>query len=729
MSLVDRALSYAQDLNFSVFPVHGINPDGSCTCGAADCSNAGKHPATINGLKSATKDENKILNLFASSKPYNLAVCTGAISNIFVLDVDGMEGEASLSALIQQNTPLPKTLTSLTGRGRHIIFRHPGIKIKSRASKLANKLDIRGDGGYIVLPPSLHRSGVYYQWDESSGWDIADAPQWLIDLVKEDNKQPEPTLMSHDPLFTEKWSSDDITDALTYIDPDSSYDDWIAIGMALHSGGYPMAMFNNWSAKGIKYKGQKDIDFHWRSFRPSAGITMGTLIALALTQGWKPQFQQDNILHDIGKQAAANLFSNRSLTAPACDGTPLTIDFDNLPGLIGQTVQWILSNAQKPQPELALLNTITALGAIFGRRYRSPLDTRTNIYTVGLAGTAAGKNHSKKSIKALMVEAQLTEHLGPESIVSGSGLLTSLTKLPSQIMHLDEFGMVLEAIMDKRGASHMKVASKIITELYSNSSEKFYGGQYADGKKDQIIIASPNLCIFGISTLEKYTSSLNREAISSGELNRFIVFKASQDNPVRRRGVNIQPPPDWLIGAWKGLKSGQLQNGMIEPAAILCPWPDLQDRIDDMGDFEDDQIRKNKYQAGALWGRYRENVIKVAMILAISRNQIAPSINPADLDLAEALVRQSVDFMINMVNEHLADSQHEKDCNDIIQVIKRKGGSVSKTDLCRSTQRMDTKQRDAAILSLINQDKIIVDLEQGGKGGGRRGVVYSILKD
>jgi len=729
MSLADRAISYSQDLGFAVFPTHGTNPDGTCTCGLKDCPNTGKHPATQNGLKDATKDENRIANLFASSRPYNLAVCTGAISNIFVLDVDGMEGEASLAALIQQNTPLPKTLTSLTGRGRHIIFRHPGIKIKSSASKLANKLDIRGDGGYVILPPSLHRSGVYYQWDESSGWDIADAPQWLIDLVKADNEKPAPAaLLSYDPIFTEKWSSEDIESALTYIDPDSSYDDWIAIGMALHSGHYPQAMWNNWSAKGSKYKGQKDIDFHWRSFRSNpSGITMGTLIALALTQGWKPPYHADTALHDIGKEAAANLFSNRTLTSKASDGTQLTIDFDNLPGLIGQTVQWILSNAQKPQPELALLNTITALGAVFGRRYRSPLDTRTNIYTVGLAGTAAGKNHSKKSIKSLMVEAQLTEHLGAESIVSGSGMLTSLTKSPSHIMHLDEFGMVLEAIMDKRGASHMKVASKIITELYSNSSEKFYGGQYADAKKDQIVIASPNLCIFGISTLEKYTGSLNREAIASGELNRFIVYKATHDNPVRRRGVTIQPPPDWLIGAWKGLKSGQIQNGLIEPTPILCPWPDLQDRIDDMGDFEDLQIGKNRFSAGALWGRYRENVIKVAMIFAITRNQIAPAITSADLDIAEALVRQSVDFMLNMVNEHLADSQHEKDCNDVILSIKRKGGKISKTELCRTTQRMDTKQRDAAILSLINQDKIMVDADNNQSGAGRRSVYYSLM--
>ncbi len=712
--ILERALSYASDLNFSVFPVHGVNPDGTCTCGNKSCTNIGKHPATRNGLKDASNDSNKITNLFTSTKPYNIGIATGAASNIFVVDIDGMEGETATTAL-----NLPKTLTSLTSRGRHLIFRHPGPKIKNRTHILPS-VDIRGDGGYIVAPPSLHKTGVYYQWDAASGYEIANAPDNLMALLSQSPAAP--SLPLHAPL---RWTDQDVAAMLNVLSPDLPYDEWVSIGMALHDGGYGMSLFNAWSAKGTKYKSIHDIQSHWRSFQPTGGITMGTLVAYAQTQGW--QHPENDDLLNIGRAAAESMIQARALKVKSASGATLTLDFANIPGIIGQTVAWILSNSQKPQPELALLNTITALGAVFGRRYASPMDTRTNLYTVGLAGTASGKNHSKKSIKAIMVAANLTEFLGAESIVSGAGMLTDLFKCPAQVMHLDEFGMVLEAIMDKRGATHMKVAGRIITELYSNSGEKYYGGSYADSKKDRTIIACPNLCIFGISTLEKYTSSLNRDAIASGELNRFIVYRAAHDNPTRRRGVTLTPAPDWLVNAWATFKPAQASHGLMDVIPAPVTWPNLQDRIDDMGDFEDSQINANRNGAGALWGRYRENAIKIAMIFAICRNPIKPEIVTADLDIAESLVRQSADFMTTMVQEFMADSQHERDCKDVMQAIKRKGGKIKKMDLCKATQRMDTKQREAAILSLINQEYIIVTEDEGGKGSGRRALWYSSI--
>src|SRR5262249_49548029 len=54
------------------------------------------------------------------------------------------------------------TLSVLSGRGRHLYFRHPGGTIGNKV--LAPKLDIRADNGYVLLPPSLHRSATRYRW-------------------------------------------------------------------------------------------------------------------------------------------------------------------------------------------------------------------------------------------------------------------------------------------------------------------------------------------------------------------------------------------------------------------------------------------------------------------------------------------------------------------------------------------------------------------------------------
>jgi hypothetical protein len=113
-------------------------------------------------------------------------MATGPGSGVWVLDVDGEQGRTSLAEQEAGHGPLPATLASRTGRedgGEHRWFTWPvDFNIRNSASKLAPGLDVRGDGGYVVIPPSVHPSGADYHWaiPEAS---IADAPDWLLKLV------------------------------------------------------------------------------------------------------------------------------------------------------------------------------------------------------------------------------------------------------------------------------------------------------------------------------------------------------------------------------------------------------------------------------------------------------------------------------------------------------------------------------------------------------------------
>ena len=183
------AIEYAAR-GYAVFPIHSLRPDGNCTCGEL-CGSAAKHPRTRRGLHDASKDSAIIDRWWTQWPESNVGIVTGETSGFFVLDIDGEEGEQSLESLLADGREFPPTLSAATGGGgRHILFRHPGgVKIKNSTSKLGIGIDIRGDGGYIVAPPSIHASGNFYQWFESTG-DIADAPQWLLDLVIESPKPP-----------------------------------------------------------------------------------------------------------------------------------------------------------------------------------------------------------------------------------------------------------------------------------------------------------------------------------------------------------------------------------------------------------------------------------------------------------------------------------------------------------------------------------------------------------
>ncbi len=110
-------------------------------------------------------DTATITQWFAHWPDANIGIVTGEISNLIVLDVDPKHGgDDSLAELERRFEKLPATVEARTGGGgRHLYFTHPGGFVPNRAG-LMQGIDLRGDGGYIVAPPSLHPSGQHYAW-------------------------------------------------------------------------------------------------------------------------------------------------------------------------------------------------------------------------------------------------------------------------------------------------------------------------------------------------------------------------------------------------------------------------------------------------------------------------------------------------------------------------------------------------------------------------------------
>jgi hypothetical protein len=192
------AALWLASLGWPVFPVHEpiLSGDGSpptCSCGAAGCKNIGKHPRTMHGFKDATTSKPQIRAWWEKWPNANIGVPTGADFGRLVLDVDPRHGgHESLAGFEAMHGKLPQTVLALTGGGgQHHVFAHPGGYIKSRT--IAPGLDIKAEGGYIVVEPSLHWSGNHYVWELSSRpgeVSLAAAPQWLIHLCGKTDKPP-----------------------------------------------------------------------------------------------------------------------------------------------------------------------------------------------------------------------------------------------------------------------------------------------------------------------------------------------------------------------------------------------------------------------------------------------------------------------------------------------------------------------------------------------------------
>ncbi len=188
---VDLRLTAALDYagrGWHVIPLHHVNDDdGRCSCRKSDCTSVGKHPRTKHGVKDGTTDPTIIRDWWTRWPNSNIGIVTGPSSKLWVLDLDGDQGLNDWDELCGEHgqsldllgTPLVQTGSG----GAHYYFKWPddGLPLTNRGKHRETKIDVRGDGGYVVAPPSRNANGGYTWHFEG---EPLDAPQWLIEWVR-----------------------------------------------------------------------------------------------------------------------------------------------------------------------------------------------------------------------------------------------------------------------------------------------------------------------------------------------------------------------------------------------------------------------------------------------------------------------------------------------------------------------------------------------------------------
>lgn len=192
-NLAAAAAAYVAD-GWAVLPLHTVAA-GRCSCGRDDCKSPGKHPRLSDGVKGASTDPATVRRWWQVWPDANIGLATGAVSGRWVLDLDTQPRRAG---------ELPGTVLDGTGGylvrtgsgGGHVYFHHhPGIgcRVGLEINGVRYAADVRGDGGYVVAPPSLHASGR--RW-EAIGGDICAAPDWLLAAVLRTDRPARPAAPS-----------------------------------------------------------------------------------------------------------------------------------------------------------------------------------------------------------------------------------------------------------------------------------------------------------------------------------------------------------------------------------------------------------------------------------------------------------------------------------------------------------------------------------------------------
>lgn len=706
MSTIQTATDYIQR-GWSVFP---LLPKS-------------KAPACAGGFLSAIQNEDAIKTLWKGNDTFNIGIATGERSGFFVLDIDGPEGEETINAFQSQYSNLPITLTSITGKGRHLLFKMPDVPLRNSVRKLGKGLDIRANGGYIVAPPSIHPSGAAYRWEIDAA-DIQDAPDWLISLIEQPVTQNQPTL-----TYENEWSREDVLDMLSYIHPDDDYASWITIGMSLHSAGYGLEVWDNWSRKGAKYQ-INECRKHWKTFHADGSVTLGTLVHQAQKSGWSSHASP------VSTPVFAKAYID-SLTAPK-NAPKLGIDPEYIPGIVGDTVRWIVSTATKPQPTLAMMNVLCVLGSMFGRNYESYTGLMTNIYMVSVGSTGCGKDASRQATKKIMMcSGDMKTLMGGDQIRSAAGVISMLSRSPKKVILHDEFGMFLAALGNKNVASHLAGVSSLLTQLYSSSSSMWDGGEYASDKNNIKPIAQPSLSIYGTTTLDVYASALKTEAIKSGELNRYIILPADEDVTYVDEPM-VGKPPQAICDAWTKLYGASQKSknnlGASDPYILVDPVrvgiTEVAKKM--MVDIRQIQETNIKTDLGALWNRYVANTQKIAMILAIARSPEQPAINDEDVTIADRIVNHSIQYAVKIATEHMYSGEFEKRLKYVKRLLDQGGrDGCPRSYLTAKCQSLNMKSKEVEeVLDTLHKSGECYEKQKASQlpDGSRSPQIYASTK-
>lgn len=401
----------------------------------------------------------------------------------------------------------------------------------------------------------------------------------------------------------------------------------------------------------------------------------------------------------------------------------------NVPGIVGELVDWIVRSARRPNRMLALATAIGIVGTLIGRRVAGPTKSGTHLYIVALAGTAAGKQHGIDCIKTAL-DAVAPHTIGPGNFASSQGVVKLLKRSLLSLCAMDEFGSFLRRINNKNAGNYETEITGELRKLWGLNWTRYDSAESA--RADSQALHSPALSIFGTATPEDFYSSLKSEDIANGFLNRFLILETGP------RGPENDPPPgsDKLPAALEARLRKLFQptpfgvdvfhggpGGKLEPAVLLRWAPDAKEvysRLSQLVDNEPDP------QTQKLKSRVPEMAVRLATIRAAGR--FSETISFEDMEWARDLALVSSDMLCEGVLKHMTvPFEFAEICPEIVRRVRTAGGRMTLRKILRSFEKHVKRGADikSALRHLCESGQLVSETPKNPKGG-RQSVVYRL---
>jgi hypothetical protein len=397
------------------------------------------------------------------------------------------------------------------------------------------------------------------------------------------------------------------------------------------------------------------------------------------------------------------------------EGEPSAFDLSSEPGLLGDIARWSQVCAFRPVVEFAQPAALAVLAAMFGRRWATPTGLGLNLYLVAIAETGGGKDALLDAPRRLLAAAGFRHLLGPGDFSSDAAIEKSLRSRPSQIMPLDEFGKLAQAMMGRNAPAFAKLAAKSILELYPRSGpgSEWTGKARASDEHDCAAepIHSPTLSLLGVSTPEGFFDGMSQSTLDDGFLNRLTVVRAGATGDRQRDPARLTPPTALLDALREAHEASQPTGNLAEAAARnadavppmnFARWADDAaiaeiERVEAWEDAATDAGRRG------VAGRTAEQVQKIATLRALSRSPSDPAVEAGDLRWAFSMVEASILEIERGARENMSGSDFEALVNSVERATIQAGeAGIARSHLVRSkgVSKFEDRMVEAAIKRL-----------------------------
>jgi len=629
--------------------------------------------------------EDLIEKRFKQYPDSDLGVITGKVSGIVVVDSDSAEA----CAWIEKQFPTTWLTVSNNGRGKHYYFKYPkqGF-VGSSGSIVYENVDIRGEKGLIVVPPSEHKSGNLYQWNIAEGFslenleDLPEYPAKYIETKKE---------------YKEKFETEYVPGELKNIaeqcawmrhcreDADKiSYDEWLWM-LSIVSRCKDGKKKCHWLSKlSSKYNYNYTVIKINEVLKNMGAVSCRTISKkfegcfecknLIKAKGFSPVIlSSEDIIEDETQRITIEDIKSQKINNLTLE-IPEKILYPG--GLISIGMNALNSSESPNIPQYSFPIVISIISrALMGKVTYGGV--WPNFYMIKVGGTSTGKTDADKIMRrAICSDLDFESFYGPDDFSSGPGLLRGLEEQPQTLINLDEISYLF-----KRFDNHDPVTAgkiEILLQLFTNAGLT-YKKPYGDAKKS-IILNQPCLSLIGNATTSIF-DDIRPEDFISGLIQRFTFW--CYDGPIPRREPYIGGYNADMIKFLNEIKKiykefdksdkkkesvSDIIGGAIEMTTEKDAYNQLLEfskHITDYANKEDDQGK-----VGIISRKYYE-AIKYAMVYSAGSGY---KITGKAIDYGIIIANLVGDWKLNILSSKVREGIFHRDCEifkeGIIAVLK-----------------------------------------------------------